>query len=77
MWGTLDDLYTRDLYSVIVYRIASKLALCFVTLFSYQHTKSEQKYTLVNLRLETPHLTKINHVSNSGHIPNGRLKKNF
>ena len=40
-WGTPDDLYTHDLYSAIVDRIASKLALCFGTLFSYQHTKTK------------------------------------
>ena len=68
MWGTPDDLYTHDLYSAIVDRIASKLALCFGTLLSYQHTTlNEQKYTLVNLRVETPHLPKIGHVSNTGH----------
>ena len=76
MWGTPDNLYTDDLYSAIVDRITSKLALWFGTLFSYQHTKlSEQKYILVALRLETPHLPKISHVSNSGHTPNGWLKK--
>ena len=40
MYGTPDDLYTHDLYSVIIDRIASKLSLCFGTLFSYQHTKT-------------------------------------
>ena len=34
MWGTLDNLYTPDPYSAIVDRIASKLVLCFGTLFS-------------------------------------------
>ena len=38
---------------------------------------SEQKYTLANLRFESPHLPKISHVSNSRHTPNGRLKKDF
>ena len=41
-WGTPDDLYTHDLYSAIVDRIASKLALCFGILFSYQHTKTKR-----------------------------------
>ena len=42
MWGTPDDTLSHDLYSAIVDRIASKLALCFGTLFSYQRTKTKR-----------------------------------
>ena len=79
MRGTPDNLYTHDLYSAIVDETPPNLrCMCFGTLFSYKHIKlSEQKYVLVILLFETPHLPKISHVSNSRHNPNGRLMKNY
>ena len=51
MWGTLDDLYTHNLYLAIVDRIASKLVLCLVhySAHSTQHPKWSAKEELLSI----------------------------